>query len=226
MKINKSYQSPNFDPKPIPVEFIVVHYTACSLETTLEIFGDKSRKVSSQLVLAEDGEVFEMVKCWDNTVERAWHAGVSYYNDGNRNWEGFNDFSIGIEVVNLNGNIFDFSEAQYLSLIEIITYFKSKHKTLEDPERIIGHEQIAKQRGKVDPGWKFDWERVYTSCYPGMKQPVREPNLPAQIQETGDKFVKNMPQDKSAQAKFWQDLNSTMEETSKIANKEETKVEK
>ena len=43
---------------------------------------------------------------------RGWHAGAS-------EWEGvqgLNDCSIGIELVNYNGNVFPFTEAQYRSL--------------------------------------------------------------------------------------------------------------
>jgi N-acetyl-anhydromuramyl-L-alanine amidase AmpD len=219
MKINRSLQSPNFDPVNIPVEFIVIHYTACTLESTLRIFSDKDRKVSSQLILAENGEIYEVVKCWETEVFRAWHAGKSIYNDGSKVWENFNDFSIGIEVVNLNGNIFEYSQDQYQALIEIINYFKSKYKSLENPERIIGHEQIAKQRGKVDPGWKFNWDTIYSNCYKEKKPPVRQANLPADIKDNSENFIKNLPNDELSLAKFWETLNSTMEETSKIAQK-------
>ncbi len=219
MNINKSFQSPNFDPKAINVEFVVIHYTACSLESTLSIFNDKERKVSSHIILTETGEIYETVKCWENEVCKAWHAGVSQFNDGEKNWESFNDFSIGIEIINLNGNIFEYTKKQYESLISIINHFKSKYPSLNNPQRIIGHEQIAKERGKVDPGWLFDWKRIYDSCYPGVKHPVREPNLPVDIKDSAVQLAKRSSRDESSEAQFWQTLNSTMESSSKLSNK-------
>ena len=47
MNANRQFRSPNFDAVQIPVEFLVLHYTAENLQDTLEIFKDTNRKVSS-----------------------------------------------------------------------------------------------------------------------------------------------------------------------------------
>ena len=39
--------SPNFDPRPIDVRFLVLHYTAVDLARTLEIFTDPARKAAA-----------------------------------------------------------------------------------------------------------------------------------------------------------------------------------
>lgn len=211
MKINRSFRSPNFDAKGIPVEFVVIHYTACSLQTTFEVFRDKERKVSSHLIISNTGEVYESVKCWDDVVLRAWHAGQSRYLSGDKEWNDFNDFSIGIELVNFNGNLHDYSEKQYDTLFSVIRHFKAKHKCLEAADRIVGHEQIAGWRGKVDPGWHFNWKRLYDECYAGADHPKREPVLPHELKLSFEKFLNCIPHTEEGRAMFWNALSSNME---------------
>ena len=40
MNVIRQFRSPNFDPVQIPVEFLVLHYTAENLQSTLGIFMD------------------------------------------------------------------------------------------------------------------------------------------------------------------------------------------
>lgn len=211
MKVNRSVKSPNFDAKEINVEFLVIHYTACGLQATLDIFRDPERKASSHLVLSNSGEVYELVKCWEGEAHKAWHAGKSCFQIDDKKWESFNDISIGIEIVNNNGNILEYSEKQYESLRQIIDHLRSKYKALEDPNRIIGHEQIAGFRGKIDPGFMFNWEWVYANCYPDFSPPARAPVLPEDLRKCADNFLKALPSDEKARSLFWQNLNETLE---------------
>lgn len=177
MKIVSTVRSPNFSDLQIPVEFVVLHYTAASLERTLEIFTSRQTEVSAHLVIDRDGVVYELVECLEGAAKRAWHAGRSYfeaYQAGTlRKLDGFNDFSLGIELVNLNGNVFPYTEAQYASLFSLIDSLKSRYPALQHPEAIIGHEQIAGFRGKADPGRYFEWERLFAVCYPNQGVPTR-----------------------------------------------------
>lgn len=173
MQFNRTHRSPNFDPAPIPVEFVVLHYTAGSLESTLALFLDPAREVSAHLVVDEDGAVYELVPCWDGVALRAWHAGRSDWDDGEISWDGFNNFSIGIEIVNLNGNFFPYSEAQYAALKDVIDHLRDPYPALNAPERVLGHEHIAGWRGKVDPGIHFDWGLFYGENYPYQTHPRR-----------------------------------------------------
>jgi len=177
MKIVSTIRSPNFSDLQIRVEFLVLHYTAASLERTLEIFTSRQTEVSAHLVIDHDGVVYELVECLDGTAKRAWHAGRShfeaYQSGALRKLEGFNDFSIGIELVNLNGNVFPYTEAQYTSLFALINSLKSRYPALQHPEAIVGHEQIAGFRGKADPGRCFEWERLFAVCYPNQGAPSR-----------------------------------------------------
>ncbi len=177
MKIRTDVRSPNFSDLNIPVEFVVLHYTAETLERTIELFTQPSSEVSAHIVIDQDGVVYELVECLGGVTKRAWHAGRSRFEvvsaRGRRIVESFNDFSIGIELVNLNGNIFPYTEAQYTSLFALLDSLKGRYPALQTPEAIIGHEQIAGFRGKADPGRCFEWDRLFAVCYAGQGAPSR-----------------------------------------------------
>jgi N-acetyl-anhydromuramyl-L-alanine amidase AmpD len=116
MPINQEFKSKNFRPrKGEEVQFLVLHYTALPLSSTLGIFTNNSElakkdlayyakgeanpdnmcngEVSAHYVNSEDGEVYQLV---DEGVA-AFHAGVSYWS-GVKN---INNSSIGIEHENI-----------------------------------------------------------------------------------------------------------------------------
>ena len=169
MVISREYRSPHFEgKKSIPVEFVVLHYTAQSLKESLRIFLDTgSKPVSCHLLIDEQGGIYELVDCWNGNCKKAYHAGKSFFRDTKgKKWENFNDFSLGIELVNWNGNIFPFTDSQYKSLFKLLFHLKNIYPALQDPERLIGHEHIAGFRGKKDPGGCFDWQRLLKEVYP------------------------------------------------------------
>lgn len=216
MKINREYASPNFDAIEIPVEFIVIHYTAGDLSSTLELFLDASKEVSSHLIVAEDGEIFEIVRCWKGVVDKAWHAGRSIWSESVQKWEEFNNFSIGIEIVNLNGNLFPYTDEQYEALAFITAHFRSKFKALNSSKRIIGHEQIAGWRGKVDPGYHFDWKRYYSENYPDQEYPKREYVCHPEILESFEKFRVD---GYNISVQNWHAVSHAMETTNRLLQK-------
>lgn len=206
-------KSPNFDDRVIPVEFVVIHYTACSLERALDILCNTERKASSHLVIDEDGEIYELVDCLDTSrsPKRAWHAGVSRLELDGKKWESFNDFSIGIEIVNFNGNVFSFSGAQYEALEHVLEYLISRFPVLADPRRIVGHEEIAGFRGKVDPGHSFDWARVHMKCHPGATVIQHIHALPEGCQRPLELLVEKAPEDESKKQEFFTALSGLCE---------------
>ena len=176
----REHKSPHFDPTPIPVEFLILHYTAQSLQGTLNIFLSDTPPVSCHLIIDRKGRVFEIVSCWEGVCHRAFHAGKSHWaNPKNpaQTWESFNNFSIGVELVNWNGNFCPYTEAQYQSLFQVIHHLKRVYPKLTNPHRILGHEQIAGFRGKVDPGIQFDWQRLFREVYEDTSFPKRMPQL-------------------------------------------------
>ena len=171
MVITKEHRSPHFQDQSIPVEFVILHYTAQSLEGSLKIFlNSKSKAVSCHFLIDENGKIYELVSCESGYCQKAFHAGKSVFFDSTgKKWKNFNNFSVGIELVNWNGNIFSFPESQYKSLFELLTYLKKLYPSLQNPERILGHEHIAGFRGKKDPGYLFAWKQLFEQVYLDQK---------------------------------------------------------
>jgi N-acetyl-anhydromuramyl-L-alanine amidase AmpD len=211
MPLIRNVECPNFDNEEIPVEFLVVHYTACTLEKTLEIFRNRERKVCSHFVINTDGSIYDLGHFWNGPIRRGAHAGVSRLEMDGLVREKFNDFSIGVEIVNFNGNFLEFSPLQYASLAKIVKQMSRRFILLTDPRHIVGHEQIAGFRGKIDPGIKFDWLKFYEMVFPGEPVPQREAILtPALLKEFeaqhGKIDTKKLSDDD------WSALNSQLEE--------------
>jgi len=148
--------SPNNGPRGIdPVDVLVLHYTELPLRESLEILSDPSReqRVSAHYVLAEDGAVYRLVP--ENRT--AWHAGRSRW----RGREALNATSIGIEIVNLQGDRHDYPEAQITALIELCKAIQQRHPAIA-ARNVVGHSDIAPRR-KIDPGRRFPWQKLAAS---------------------------------------------------------------
>ena len=134
--------SPHYSERPDQdIWVIVVHATANStLSGVIAWFQNPSAYLSAHYVIGKDGKIVQMVK----DEKRAWHAGES-------EWKGehdVNDFSIGIELVNLNDGVDPYPQEQYDSLVALCKYLVAKYNiTAED---IVGHFEIAPRR-KTDP---------------------------------------------------------------------------
>jgi N-acetylmuramoyl-L-alanine amidase len=212
VEFSTEYKSPNFTPTVIPVEFVVLHYTACSLERTISLLCDPARQASTHIVLDKDGGVYELVQCLSADPLRAWHSGPSNFIDKTgKEWQTFNDHAIGIEIVNENGNIFEFSEAQYTALAKLVSVLKERFPALKDPERIVGHEQIAGFRGKSDPGICFNWERVFKESYPDLSHPIRNARLDLRFQDYLKNRITQAPTDSKARDDFFTELSTECE---------------
>ena len=109
--------------------------------------------MSSHYVLAEDGVAYRLVP--EDRV--AWHAGRSHW----RGREALNTTSIGIEIVNLNGDRHDYPPHQIAALIELCKAILRRHPAIE-PRNIVGHSDIAPKR-KIDPGLRFPWAGLATA---------------------------------------------------------------
>ena len=102
-------------------------------------------QVSAHFLLRRDGECLQFVSC----DERAWHAGRS-------SWQGrdnCNDFSIGIELEGLEGELFE--PLQYRQLARLTRALAAAYPIAQ----VVGHEHVAPGR-KADPGPGFDWARL------------------------------------------------------------------
>jgi N-acetyl-anhydromuramyl-L-alanine amidase AmpD len=157
--------SPNFNPRPegAQIGLAVVHSISlppgCYGGDEVEAFfcnrldhaahpyfeGLRELRVSAHFFIRRDGRVVQFVSC----DERAWHAGASSW--GGR--EQCNDFSIGIELEGLEGELFE--PAQYAALARLLRSAARRYPI----DAVVGHEHIAPGR-KADPGPRFNWRAL------------------------------------------------------------------
>lgn len=163
--INTSYQAqPNAYSRR--VKFLVLHYTAESFgQSLLDLTGRNPDHVVSVHYLVADkadmttdaiiaGTAEDFIYQLVDEESRAWHAGLG-------SWQGVNDInstSIGIEIVNLDGNKYPYPDDQINAVVELSKAIVEKYDIA--PENVIGHSDLAPDR-KQDPGMLFPWEKLY-----------------------------------------------------------------
>ncbi|MBS7806390.1 1,6-anhydro-N-acetylmuramyl-L-alanine amidase AmpD [Variovorax sp. PCZ-1] len=171
--------SPNFGARPAPalIDLIVVH----SISLPPGIYGGsqvqklftnqldwsehpyferiRGMQVSSHFYIERSGKLWQFVSADD----RAWHAGQSSF----MGRDNCNDFSVGIELEGLEGQLFEATQYQSLS-------FLCQHLQARYPiSHVVGHEHIAPGR-KFDPGAGFDWPGLQKTvgwspqCFPAL----------------------------------------------------------
>ena len=166
---------------PGALDTIIIHFTAgASAESAIQTLCDVERKVSAHLVIARNGTVTQLLPF--NII--GWHAGHSKW--GER--EGFNQYSIGIEIDNAgeleerDGRFESWFGRQYPAE-EVVrgvhrnqTAASAWHRYTPEQLRVVericallveayeikyilGHEEIAPDR-KVDPGPAFPLDQM------------------------------------------------------------------
>ena len=155
-RIDTTYSSENQDGR---VQFLVLHFTAETWESSLQTLTKESKRpVSAHYLVRDDPPVIYRLV---DEGRRAWHAGVSSW----RRYTQLNSSSIGIEIVNLGDKgsppdapVFrDYPPAQLDAVVALVKDIVRRHGIR--PENIVGHAEIAPQR-RVDPGPKFPWKRL------------------------------------------------------------------
>ena len=201
------------------VRFLVIHYTAGDWKRTKYVFEhpEEFNNVSVQFVIDTDGTIDELIPTRDGSTFQANHSGFSFLLRDGICLTGFNRFSIGVELVNLNGNLLPFSEQQYQSLISLISELQVVYPNLRSPESLLGHDHIAICRGKCDPGIFFNWDRLIKDCYPDFLPSsfVKPKTLPKSLLTLFEMALSNFtPEaDEALTTKFWHDISATMENT-------------
>jgi N-acetyl-anhydromuramyl-L-alanine amidase AmpD len=143
--------SPNFNERPAgaSVDTIVLHATVFdSLQEVIDKFADSRSEVSAHYTIDRDGTTV----CHVAEDQRAWHAGQSKMKDGRTN---VNDFSIGIELVNLNDGKDPFPDVQVQAMRKLVRGIVSRHPI----RHIVTHYEVAVPPGrKSDPaGFRYSW---------------------------------------------------------------------
>lgn len=150
-------QSPNFGKRPHGVDdvtTIVLHSTVIpTLEATTSAFqrgeGQTNAPVSSHFTVGRDGSIVQNV----STFARAWHAGKSWDASGRNN---VNDYSIGIEMVNLDNGKDPYPEAQIQAVCGLIAELRRRFPI----KQLVSHEFIAQPPGRKNDPAGFPWDRV------------------------------------------------------------------
>ena len=138
---------PYFERRKCKIDMIVLHAVAFDVQEAIKIFC--KNEVSSHYVVAEDGEVWQLV----GEKHKAYHAGAAYW----RGIEDVNSHAIGIEFCSKTLGQEKFTKAQIKSGMELIKRLVNKYKI--KPENIVGHSDIAPTR-KPDPGKAFFWSEL------------------------------------------------------------------
>lgn len=168
MNIRQAY-TPNADERKQgqSPSFLILHYTATKTgeEAERRFLTNPDAAVSAHYMVDCDGAVTQFV----DEKRRAWHAGVSYW-DGETD---LNSCSIGVEIVN-PGHEFgyeDFSEKQMRAVITLCKDILSRYDI--PPHHVLAHSDIAPDR-KIDPGERFDWQRLAKEGVGLWPAPVRK----------------------------------------------------
>jgi N-acetyl-anhydromuramyl-L-alanine amidase AmpD len=141
------------EPRKEPVTCLILHHTAGSLPSSLEILQgkDPKHKVGVHYVVTDEPKprVIRMVP--ENMS--AYHAGKSAWGK----LINLNQNSIGIEIINYDGNVYPYSDAQADIIFALCEEIIRRHDI--KPWNVLAHSDIAVGR-KVDPGSKFPWAKL------------------------------------------------------------------
>ena len=144
------HPSPNAGPRRdgLRPELVVLHFTEmASAEAALARLCDPSAEVSAHYLIGRDGRLWHLV----DEEMRAWHAGAGA-------WRGRGDVnsrSIGIELDNDGRS--PFTQPLMARLERLLPGILTRWAI---PARgVIAHSDMAPDR-KVDPGARFDWQRL------------------------------------------------------------------
>ncbi len=152
------------EPRKEPVTCLILHHTAGSLPSSLEILQgkDPKHKVGVHYVVTDEPKprVIRMVP--ENMS--AYHAGKSAWGK----LINLNQNSIGIEIINYDGNVYPYSDAQADIIFALCEEIIRRHNI--KPWNVLAHSDIAVGR-KVDPGSKFPWAKLASLGIGAWPQP-------------------------------------------------------
>ena len=136
-----------------PVSCLILHHTAGSLPSSLEILQGKDPKhmVGVHYVVTDEPKP---------RVIRMVPENMSAYHTGKSAWGkliNLNQNSIGIEIINYDGNVYPYSDAQADIIFALCEDIIRRHDI--KPWNVLAHSDIAVGR-KVDPGSKFPWAKL------------------------------------------------------------------
>jgi AmpD protein len=162
-----------------PLDMVVIHHIGSkngkiySIEGTITWFTDTEvhrnketgkieNAVSAHYAIPREAHTDYDIVQFVKDTDVAYHAGDSQWAINGKTRKYINQYSIGIELEG-DGNVFEYTDFQYDTLISLVKDLMSKHNIPE--QNIVGHEDISPGR-KVDPGKLFDWKRLRQGVAP------------------------------------------------------------
>lgn len=145
--------SPNFGfrPEEAVIDTVVLHHTASpTLSGVVKWFAMTESQVSAHYTIGKDGSIVQHV----STINRAWHAGRSVDHLGREN---LNNFSVGIEMVNVGDGKDPWTDEQVEATRLLILSLKRRFPL----KFITTHEYIAVPKGRKNDPRAFPWEKMH-----------------------------------------------------------------
>lgn len=150
LRIEQGPASVGGEPRTQKISALILHYTATPLPASLDVLqGRKANHKVGVHYLVTDEAVPRIIQLMPETMA-AYHAGKSGWGA----LEGMNQHSVGIEVVNLDGNQHAYSPAQAELLFALCADIIRRNQI--HPTMVLGHSDVSVGR-KVDPGALFPW---------------------------------------------------------------------
>lgn len=149
-------ESPNYNARPVDalVDTIVLHHTAGpTTSSCVRWFENTESQVSAHYVVGKDGSIIQMVM----PFYRAWHAGVSRDPRGKEN---LNNFTVGIEIVNV-GNGQDPYPPDQVMAVRLLCGYLCRYKYRNQIVQILSHEYIAVPPGRKNDPINYPWDSLY-----------------------------------------------------------------
>ena len=139
------------EPRHSPITALILHHTAGNLVGSYDaLLGKNKHHLVGVHYLVTDEPQPRVIRMVPESMA-AFHAGHS----GWRQLDNLNQSSIGIEIVNLDGNVHPYSNAQRDVVLKLCKDILRRNPGIKATE-VLAHSDIAVGR-KVDPGSLFPW---------------------------------------------------------------------
>jgi N-acetylmuramoyl-L-alanine amidase len=151
LRIEQGADSLGSETRKGPINALILHHTGGNLAGSYDVLQGRksSHRVGIHYLVTDETppRVIAMVP----EAKVAYHAGKS----GWRQFDGLNQNSIGIEIINLDGNLHRYPAAQQELVAKLCADILRRHPAIA-PTEVLAHSDIAIGR-KIDPGLLFPW---------------------------------------------------------------------
>ena len=151
LRIEQGADSLGSEVRKLPVQALILHHTGGNLAGSYDVLQGRksSHRVGIHYLVTDEKPPRVIAMVPESKV--AYHAGKS----GWRQFDGLNQPSIGIEIINLDGNIHPYPAAQQELVAKLCADILRRHPSIL-PTEVLAHSDIAIGR-KIDPGLLFPW---------------------------------------------------------------------